>query len=253
MPHSPGWRASSIEQLRGLAHLRRGGEVQVGPMEARDEHLGRIHAQRLQDVGTRARIGGRGQRHARHAGEAVRQTRQLAIFGAELVAPLRHAMRLVDREQRQRQARQPLHRAVAQQPLGRDIQQIELLLDQVARDAARLGGIQVGVQRAGRDAKLPQRRHLVVHQRDQRRDHDGGAGTTQRGDLEADALAAAGRHQDQGVAACDDVVDRLFLLAAKPGKSEHATQHRRRRLRKQRLQHGSVPADADLHPAALLR
>ena len=195
-------------------------------MEAGDEHLRLLHPQRAQDVVARARIGGRGQRHARHAGEVVGQTCQLAIFGAELVAPLRHAVRLVDREQRERQARQPLHRAVAQQPLRRDVQQIELLLDQVARDAARLGRIEVGVQRAGRNAELPQRRHLVVHQRDQRRDDHGGARPTQRGDLEADALAAAGRHQHQRIAAGDDVADHLFLLAAKAGKAEHAAQYR---------------------------
>ena len=227
-----------IEQLRGLAHLWCGGEVQVGPMEAGDEHLRRIHAQRLQDVGARARIGGGGQRDARHAREAIRQTRELAILRTKLVAPLRHAMRLVDREQREWQARQPLQRAVAQQPLGRDIQQIKLLLDQVARDAARLGRIEIGMQRAGRDAKLAQRRHLVVHQRDQRRDHHRGARTAQRGHLEADALAAAGRHQHQRVAAGDDMVDHLFLLAAKAGKAEHATQHRRGLLGEQRLQHG---------------
>ena len=201
-------------------------------MEAGDEHLGRIHAQRMQDVGAGARIGGGGQRDARHAGKAVRQTCQLAIFGAELVAPLRDAMRLVDREQRERQARQPIHRAVAQQPLGRDIQQIELLLDQVARDAARLGRIELGVQRAGRHANLPQRRDLVVHQRDQRRDDHGGAGPAQRRHLVADALAAAGRHQHQCVATGDDVVDHLFLLAAKPGKAEHPAQHRRGLLRR---------------------
>ena len=84
-------------------------------------------------------------------------------------------MRLVDREQRELQARQPLQRAVAEQPFRRDVQQIEPLLDQIARDAARLGRLKIGMQGTGRYAELPQRRHLIVHQRNQRRDDHRGA------------------------------------------------------------------------------
>ena len=115
------------------------------------------------------------------------------------------------------------------------------MLDQVARDAARFGGVEIRMQRARRDAELPQRRDLVVHQRDQRRDHHRGARPAQRRHLEADALAAAGRRQNQRVTAGDDVPHHLFLLAAKAGKAEHAPQHRGRivpRLRPhQGLQH----------------
>ena len=107
-----------VEQLRGLAHLRRGGDMQVRSMEAGDEHLRRLHLQRTQDVVARARIGGRGQRDARHAGELIGQAGQPAILRAELVAPLRHAMRLVDREQRELQTRQPIQRAVASSRSG---------------------------------------------------------------------------------------------------------------------------------------
>ena len=228
-------------------------------MEAGDEDLRRLHLQRAQDVVARARIRGRGQRDARHAGELFGQAGQLAVLRAELVAPLRDAMRLVDREQRELQARQPLQRAVAQQPLGRDVQQIELLLDQVARDAARLGGIEIGMQRAGGHAELAQRRHLVVHQRDQRRDDHRGAGPAQRRDLVADALAAAGRHQHQRVAAGDDMAHHLLpagrgsrgsrtrgaaRLPDRPSASACTSDCSMRR---------SAPADADFHPPALLR
>ena len=68
-----------------------------------------LHAQRGQDVDAGARIGGRGQRDARHAGETLRQAGEFAVFRAELVAPLADAMRLVDREQRDVPALQPLH------------------------------------------------------------------------------------------------------------------------------------------------
>ena len=151
-------------------------------------------------------------------------------------------MRLVDREQCKPQARQPLQRAIRQQPLRRDVQQIELLLDQIPRRAARLRHIEIGMQCGGGHAKLAQRRHLIVHQRDQRRDHHRGAGPTQRRYLEADALAAAGRRQHQRVAAGDDMAHHLLLLAAKAWEAEHTAQHGRRIIPglglHQRLQHG---------------
>ena len=257
MPHTPEWRASRSSSCAVSPTFARGGDVQVRPMETGDEGLRLLHLQRAQDVVARARIGGRGQRDARHAGELLGQTRKPAVLRAELVSPLRDAMRLVDREQRQPQPRQPLQRAVGQQPLRRDVQQVELLLDQVARDAARLGRIEIRMQRAGRHAELAQRRDLVVHQRDQRRDHHRGAGPAQRRHLEADALAAAGRRQHQRVAAGDDVAHHLLLLAAKAGEAEYPAQHGGRivpRLRPAPATAArSAPADADFHPPALLR
>jgi hypothetical protein len=49
------------------------------------------------DLGARALVGGRGQRDARDAGEFPVQPFELQGVGAEIVAPLRDAMRFVDR------------------------------------------------------------------------------------------------------------------------------------------------------------
>ena len=51
------------------------------------------------------------------------------------------------------------------------------------------------MQGGGRDAELAQAGDLVVHQGNERRDHEGGAGAAQGRDLVAQALAAAGFHQ----------------------------------------------------------
>ena len=82
------------------------------------------------------------------------------------------------------------------------------------------------MQGAGGDAELAQRGDLVVHQRDQRRHDDRGAGQAERRDLVAQALAAAGGHQHQGVAAADHVAHHLFLQAAEPRKAEDPAHHR---------------------------
>ena len=136
-------------------------------------------------------------------------------------------MCFVHRDQRQPDPRQAIHRAVAQQPLRRDVQQIKAFLDQVAGDGSRFRRVDFRMQRAGVDTDLTKRRHLVVHQRDQRRDDDRGAGTAQRRHLIADALAATGRHQHKGVAASHHMVDCRILLAAKAGKTENLAQHLR--------------------------
>ena len=216
-----------IQQLGGFADLGFGGKVQVGAVEAGNEDLGLFHAQGREDVAAGAGIGRGGQRDPRHAGEQVRQTGQFAEFGPELVAPLRHAMRFVDRDQRNVQPRQPVERAVAQQSFGRDIEQVQLLLQQVPRDGSRFRRVQFRVQGAGVDPDLAQRGNLIVHQSDQGGHDHRHARPTERGHLVADALAAAGGHQHQGVAARDHVAHRGFLLPAKPGKAEDAMQHTR--------------------------
>jgi hypothetical protein len=78
--------------------------------------------------------------------------------------------------------------------------------------------------RQAADAELGQGIDLILHQRDQRRDDDGAAGAEQGGNLVAEALAAAGRHQDQGVAAAADVGDDLGLGAAEGRVAEDVAQ-----------------------------
>ena len=81
------------------------------------------------------------------------------------------------------------------------------------------------MQRRRGDAELAQCGDLIVHQRDQRRNHDRGAGAAQGGKLVAQALAAAGRHQHQRVAAGHDVPHRRLLQAAEGREAEDAAQN----------------------------
>ncbi len=98
------------------------------------------------------------------------------------------------------------------------------MFDQFAMDVAGFFGRQFGVQRGGGDAQLAHGGDLVVHQGNQRRDDDGGAGPTKSGNLITNAFAAAGRHQHQRVAAGDNVADDGFLGTAKAGEAEDAAE-----------------------------
>src|SRR5438552_8038942 len=66
-----------------------------------------------------------------------------------------------------------------------------------------------------------QRVDLVLHQRDQRGYHDADARPQQCRDLVTHRLAAAGRHQHDGVAARNNVLDDLELLAAEAVEPEN--------------------------------
>ena len=80
----------------------------------------------------------------------------------------------------------------------------------------------VELRYAGTHSGLQQGVHLILHQRDERRDDDRDAVTQQGGDLVAQRLAAAGGHDHQGVAVAGHVIDDRFLFAPKRVVSEHA-------------------------------
>jgi hypothetical protein len=65
-----------------------------------------------------------------------------------------------------------------------------------------------------RNAVAAELRHLVAHERDQRRHHHGEPVAQQRGQLIAQRFPAAGRHDGQHVAAREHRVDDLALAGA---------------------------------------
>ena len=110
------------------------------------------------------------------SGKRSCRTRELEVVGPEVVAPLRDAMRLVDREQGDPCTRPAGRGSRRQQPLRRHVEQVELALAHRALDArpaARKSSDELSA--AARTPSWRQRRDLVLHQRDQRRDDDGRA------------------------------------------------------------------------------
>ena len=200
----------------------------VRAIETRDEAAARRQVQAIDDLLAGEFIGRGGERDPRHVGKALRDDRQADIFRAKVMPPLRHAMRLVDRKQRDAGAAEQVEAARRQQPLRRDVEQIEIAGEQPRLDRGGFVEGQRRIQHRRLDAGLEQAGDLVAHQRDQRRDHDAAAFAQQRRQLIAQRLAAAGRHQHQAIAARRDMPDDLFLRAAKGGQAEHGIQHRKR-------------------------
>jgi len=181
-----------------------------------------LQRQSLDDFIARAGVSGRRECNAWHLREALMQDRQLTVFRTKIMAPLRHAVRLVDCEQRDFSTFQQAQEAPCQQPFRRDVEQIQFARQQLPLDLALILGAQAGIEVGGGDASLAQCVDLILHQRDQRRHHDAGTLSLQRGDLIAQRLAAAGRHQHQRITAFAYTLDDRLLLAAETGITENA-------------------------------
>ena len=199
-----------------------------GPVEAGDELARLFQRQALDDLAPGRGVRRGGERDARHCRKTLVEYRQFPVFGAEVVAPLRHAVRLVDGEQRQSRAGlHLLQRAQEirhQQALRGHIEDVQVAAHQAAKHVAGGVGVQAGVEEGGLHAELLEGVHLVLHQRDQRRHHDADALPQQRGELVAQGFSAAGRHQHQRVATRRDMLDDGLLFVAEGRVAENVVE-----------------------------
>ncbi len=126
-------RLNEIGDLLAAAGFGRHRQPQIGPIEAMHEH-GRLAAEKpCQNIGARGGVGGGGEGDRLHAAELRLHRAKPGIFGPEVMAPLRDAMRLVDRQQRDLGALEKSERVRFHQPLRRDIDETQF----AARDADR--------------------------------------------------------------------------------------------------------------------
>ena len=120
-------------------------------------------------------------------------------------------MRFVDREKIHIPLFQVFQKTAKHQAFRRDIKEAVLILVQAAQPAAPFVSGKSRVQKRRGDAAGLQRVNLVLHQRDQWRDHDSEARMHQRRQLEAQRLAATGGQNRKHVLSGQCVADDLFL------------------------------------------
>src|SRR6266404_2112094 len=188
--------------------------AQVRAAETGDVFVRIAQTELLDDVAANAFRGAGGEGCDGAVGKNLAQATKLAVLRAEFMAPLGNAMGFVDGEKGNGEALQPVHRVAKGDALRRQIEKLVFagggLLEDVGALVREGGGIQAG----GGNAHLEELRDLVLHQGDERGDHDGGAGVEHGGKLVAERFASAGRHDDAGVAACGEAADDGFLAGA---------------------------------------
>ena len=202
------------ERVDGAPAFRAHRVSQVGAVEAGDELPRLRQLQLLGHVAADLLGRRRGQRDERHARQQATQIDQGAVVGPELVAPHRDAVRLVHRHEADMQPRQKVAEAGQRQPLRGDVQDFDrVALHPRPHVADFLVGERAVDERRG-NAVGAQGIHLVLHQRDQRRDHQRQPLEPQRRQLVAERFAAARGHQDQGVVPVQHAGDDLPLQRA---------------------------------------
>ena len=126
IPASLSWRREHAKDLLAKVGTPQHTVGQVRAVEPADQHDRIAQPQLGDDVAAHALGGGRGECVHRDAGEFVAEAAELAVLGAEVVAPLADAVRLVDGDELDaavaEQAAQPIA-ALADKPLRRDIEQ----------------------------------------------------------------------------------------------------------------------------------
>ena len=104
-------------------------------------------------------------------------------------------MRLVNRQGGDIPVPEVLLPVVEHETLGGRVEQAELPLVQPAQAGSGLRDLERGIQNCRRDARRVELVHLILHQRDQRRDHNRQSVAQQRRKLKTKRLSTAGRQQ----------------------------------------------------------
>ena len=174
-------------------------EAQVRAVEA-GQHLASVggDAEPREDVLPHGGVGGRGERERAGTPESLARAAEREVVGSEIVSPLGDAVRLVDDEQPHTAAREAVEEAPVREPLRGDVEQRGAPRLEVGVAAVLLGAVERGVDEACRDADRLEGLDLVLHERDQRRDHERAA-DLERGQHVAEALASARRHHAERV------------------------------------------------------
>ena len=209
----------------GLRTARHDGEGQVGTIEAGRDADGLAQAQSPLDVGRDLRRRGRGRRHDRLRAEPAGRVGEAEVVGPEVVPPLGDAVGLVHHEQPDRHLAQGLEEPGRGEALGRHVEQAQLAGACAVQHGAVGLGVLLGVDERDRAADAPlERLDLVLHVRDERRDDDREVRAHERGQLVAERLPGAGRHDDEHVAAGEGARHRLRLTGAEIVEAEELAQ-----------------------------
>ena len=133
--------------------------------------------------------------------QPARRVGEAEVVRAEVVAPLRDAVRLVDDEQADAGGAQRLGEARRREALGRDVEQAHLTGGGPRQGGAIGRRVLLGVddgRAPGSDPFEPL--DLVLHERHERRDHHGEVVAHEGRQLVAERLARARGHDDEHVA-----------------------------------------------------
>jgi hypothetical protein len=202
----------SLREVVGFQYLI----VQVRTVKAGDEFPGLFEFQLLDDVVAHAMCRAGGECRDRLARKFFLKHFQFAVVGAKFVPPFRNAMRFVDHKKRDRHFLQPVNHFAFGQPFRRKIQQPKLTTFRAVLRLTLLVPALAAVQHRSGNPHLLELRDLILHQRNQGRNHNRGLLCLQRRrQLVAQRFAAACWHHHANIAPRQNVEHNRFLFRPK--------------------------------------
>ncbi len=187
---------------------------EVLALDPRTQDEGVLELEAQGDVLGHGRRGGRCQGDRRDTAEASTVLPQPREVGAEVMAPLADAVRLVHRQAAHRQLREHPCEVRLTEALGGDVEEVQVPRRRGVQSARPLRSADRGVHVSGPDTAGLERVDLVLHEGDQRADHQGQALRHHRGELIDQRLTAPGGHRQEHVSPRENGVDGALLRAA---------------------------------------
>ena len=166
------------------------------------------------------RRGRRRERDGRWPSELLAYLRNSQVARPEIVAPLADTVRFVHREERHTHTSQSFGRRTDVESLGRHVEELHFSTGDARHALGNLALTECTVDERSRYAARRQRVDLILHQGDERADHDRQPGQQEGRYLIAHGLAAAGGQHDKGVAAGEHAADGPLLSRSEVSKTE---------------------------------
>ena len=192
-------RRQTLKQNRFSLGRRAGGDAQIKirPVKPERDMILLCDPKRAPDVRRNFRRRGRGQ--GQHSGnfQPPAKPRDLEVVRPEIVTPFGNAVGLIHRDHRHIPSPHPLAKPLVGQPLRRDVQHPQPPGIQVLIQGPQALGIHRRIQPRRRNPPPRQRLDLILHQRNQRRNHQGQTLERKRRQLITQGFAATGRKNCQ--------------------------------------------------------
>ena len=213
-------------RLHLVAHLI----IKVGPIEGGLEHRGVLDAQVLEDIALHLGGGRSGKGDHRSRLNLVDDGAYLAVFRPEIMPPFGDTVRLVHGIERNLDRLQKGDVLFLGEGFRSHVQEFGHPPQEVFLHLGNLDTIQRGIQKVGNPVipgfETADSVHLVLHQGDERGNHNSGALHDQGGKLVTERLAPAGWHKDKCVIAGNQVLDDTLLVSLECIESEESFQFR---------------------------
>ena len=162
----------------------------------------------------------RGKRAHLADAEPVGDLSQPTVGGAEIVSPLTDAVRFIDHHRFRWKTLQKILKKRCLKPFRSDIEQFDRSCGGGVGDPTLFRKRHDAVDEGGGDAPFAQGVHLILHQRNQRRNHDAVSGTQQKRQLVAKRFSSTGRHDDAKVIPREYLTYDLLLVGEKSIETE---------------------------------